>query len=149
MENKEFQNLFLQAIDNGKNNFHPLVLINGKPEIGVGTTVGFFSEINAKEVNIVIGNNCDIASFVAINAADSHRRCIELDNTINREDIIIENNVFIGSHSVILGGSVIGHHTVIAAGTVVRNRKIPPFSLVIGDKVKSGYYKSEYSSINK
>ena len=149
MQQSEFKKLFLQTIDNKENSFHHLVLINGNPDIGSGTTIGFFSEINAKEVKVVIGDDCDIASFVAINSADSHRRCIGLDSTINRKDIIIENNVFIGSHSVILGGATIGHHTVIAAGTVVRCGLIPPFSLVIGEQIKPGYYKDEYNAKNR
>ena len=64
-------------------------------------------------------------------------------NKINYESIKIENNVFIGSHSVILGGVKIGHHSVIGAGTVVRKGKIPPYSLVIGNpcKIKKNYYK--------
>jgi acetyltransferase-like isoleucine patch superfamily enzyme len=148
MNKKEFKNLFLKTIHNNENHFHPLVLINGNPKIGKGTTIGFFSEINAKEVEVIIGNNCDIASFVAINSADSHLRCVELDDSINRQNITIENNVFIGSHSVILGGVKIGHHSVIAAGTVVRHGIIPPFSLVIGTEIKPGYYKAEYDVQN-
>ena len=148
MKYTEFKNFFLKVVNNKENNFHPLVLINGKPKIGKGTTVGFFSEINAKNINIKIGRNCDIASFVAINAADSHLKCIELDCDIHRKDICIEDHVFVGSHSVILGGVTIGHHSVISAGTILRSGKIPPFSLVVKDKVKPGYYKKEYDRVN-
>ena len=57
-------------------------------------------------------------------------------------DIVIENNVFIGSHCVGIGGAHIGHHSVIAAGTIVDGVKINPYSLVIGNpmKIKDGYY---------
>ena len=91
-------------------------MINGNPIIGKNVAIGFWSEINAKNAYVAIGNNCDIASFVAINAADSHRRCLGLSDGIERKDIIIENNVFIGSHCFIGGGTCIGHHSVIAAG---------------------------------
>ena len=144
MQQSEFKKLFLQTIDNKENSFHHLVLINGNPDIGSGTTIGFFSEINAKGVKVSIGENCDIASFVAINSADSHYRCIELDSKIHRRDIKIEHNVFIGSHSVILGGASIGHHSVISAGSIVRGGSIPLFSLFVGDEIKSRYYESEY-----
>ena len=89
-------------------------------------------------------NNCDIASFVAINAADSHKRCISLCDKIDRKPITLENNVFIGSHSVIKGGAKIGHHSVIAAGTIVEGENIEPYSLVTGNpmNVKKGYYKN-------
>ena len=62
---------------------------------------------------------------------------------IVRENIKIGNNVFVGSHCVILGGAEIGNNSVIAAGTVVRKIKIPPYSLAIGNpaKIKKNYYK--------
>ncbi len=141
-------NIFLRILSRilgfKKNSFHPLVWINGDPKIGRKVHIGGFSEVNAKGAKVIIGDNCDIASFVAINAADSHKKCLELDNDISRKDIIIENNVFIGTHSVVLGGASIGHHTVISAGSIVRDCRIPPFSLVINGKIKEGYYKHKY-----
>jgi len=125
------------------NKLHPLVWINGEPEIGNGVYIGGLSEVNANGARVVIGDNCDIASFVSINCADSHKKCIGLSFEVDRRDIIIENNVFIGSHSVIKGGAIIGHHSVVAAGTIVNcGLRIPPYSLVIGNPmvVKPGYY---------
>jgi acetyltransferase-like isoleucine patch superfamily enzyme len=145
MDKIKFKKLFEQITDFKPNPFHPLVWINGKPKIGKNVFVGGMSEINAKGAMVVIGDNCDIASFVAINCADSHRKCIGLSANIGRKDIIIEHNVFIGSHSVIKGGSHVGHHSVIAAGTIVDAGRIPPYSLVYGNpmKVKKGYYKKK------
>ena len=90
-----------------------------------------------------IGKNCDIASFVSINAADSHKRCIGKIKKIERKNIKIGDNVFIGSHSVVLGGANIGNNCVIAAGSVVRKCNAPPFSLIIGNpaKIKKSFYK--------
>ena len=95
--------------------------------------------------DVTIGDNCDIASFVSINAADSHKQTIGLSKEIERKDIVIENNVFIGSHSLIKGGAYIGHHSVVAAGTIVDGVKIPPYSLISGNpmKIKPSYYKSK------
>ena len=142
MDISEFQELFSTLTNFKKNAFHPLVWINGNPKIGKNVHIGFFSEVNAKEAKITIGDDCDIASFVAINAADSHKRCIGMSDLIERKDITIENNVFVGSHVVIKGGAHIGHHSVIASGTIVDGVEIPPYSLVSGNpmKVKSGYY---------
>ena len=142
MDLNEFQDLFTKLTDFKKNQFHPLVWISGEPKIGNNVSIGFLSEINAKESRVIIGDNCDIASFVAINCADSHKRCIGKQDKIERKEIIIEDNVFIGSHSVIKGGAEIGHNSVIAAGTIVDGVKIPPYSLVHGNpaKVKDGYY---------
>lgn len=150
MNKEQFRKMFLDTIDNIENRFHPLVWINGKPAIGEGTYIGGFSEINSKGGSITIGKNCDIASFVAINIADSHMRCIGLvdDNEVN--DISIGDNVFIGSHSVILGGANIGSYSVIGAGTVVRSVEIPPFSLVIGNPmvIKPRFYQERWEKIN-
>jgi acetyltransferase-like isoleucine patch superfamily enzyme len=138
----EFQEIFTKFTNFKQNPFHPLVWISGKPKIGKNVSIGFLSELNAKESKISIGDNCDIASFVAINCADSHKKCIEIKEKIERNEIILENNVFVGSHSVIKGGVKIGHHSVIAAGTIMGNVNIPPYSLVYGNPtiVKEGYY---------
>jgi acetyltransferase-like isoleucine patch superfamily enzyme len=141
-ENDKFKKSFGQITNFQDNPYHPLVWISGSPTIGQGVFIGAFSEINAKDANLIIGEHCDIASFVAINCADSHLRCIGLSDGITRNDITIEEHVFIGSHSVVKGGAHIGHHCVIGAGTIVEPRYIPPYSLVIGNPmiVKEGYY---------
>ena len=148
MDEHEFKRLFFKTVHNRDNPYPPRVWINGEPEIGPGTYIGGFSEINAKGARVLIGRDCDIASFVAINVADSHRRCIGLTDGNDCQDIHIGNNVFLGSHCVVLGGAVIGHHSVVAAGTVVRSGVIPPFSLVLADGVKPGYYRAEYEAIH-
>lgn len=142
METSEFLQLFAKTTSFKPNKFHPLVWITGEPEIGENVYIGGMSEVNATGVRVVIGDNCDIASFVAINCADSHKKCLGIAEEIDRKGITLENNVFVGSHSVIKGGAHIGHHTVVAAGTVVEGVKISPYSLVIGNPmvVKEGYY---------
>lgn len=123
--------------------FHHLVLINGDPEIGEGTKIGIFSEVYDKGGIVKIGRDCDIASFVAINCSDSHRRLHGLSDTLDLDTIILGDRVYVGSHTFIGKGVEIGHHSVIAAGAVIRGRKrIPPYSLVWGNpaKVKRGHY---------
>jgi len=124
------------------NPFHPLVWIVGDPKIGEDVYIGGFSEINAKGANVNIGNKCDIASFVTINCADSHKKCIGLTEEVDRLDILIEDHVFIGTHSVIKGGAKIGHHSVVAAGSIVGAINAPPYSLIAGNPavVKEGNY---------
>ncbi len=143
MDDLAFKEKFEKFIQFKCNRFHPLVWINGDPEIGENVNIGGMSEINAKGARVVIGDNCDIASFVAINCADSHKRCLEICLEIDRKDILIGNNVFIGSHSVIKGGAIIGHHSIIASGTIVDSGEIPSYSLVAGNpmNIKPGYYK--------
>lgn len=142
----EFEEYFLKMMDNKKNDLHPLVWIHGEPKIGKNVYVGGFSEINANGAKVIIGDNCDIASFVAINVSDSHKKCLGLKDKAEKKEINIEHNVFIGSHSVIKGGANIGHHSVVAAGTIVEGKKISPYSLVFGNpmRIKKGYYKDKF-----
>ena len=143
MDKKDFKKLLEESLEFKSNPYHPLVWINGEPEIGENVYIGGMSEVNAKGAHVFIGDYCDIASFVSINCADSHKKCIGLLDEVERKNITIEHHVFIGSHCVIKGGVVIGHHSVVAAGTIVDcGVVIPPYSLVIGNpmKVKEGYY---------
>jgi acetyltransferase-like isoleucine patch superfamily enzyme len=140
---REILKRLIELLGLKENRFHPLVFIHGKPKIGKNVYIGLFSEVNAKGAKVTIGDDCDIASFVSINVADSHKKCIGIKKSIKRKDIAVGRNVFIGSHSFIKGGAEIGHHSVIAAGTIVEETKIPPYSLVIGNpmKIKKNYYK--------
>ena len=145
MDKSKFRKNFSSLTEFEKNPFHPLVCIKGKPQLGKNIYIGAFSEVNAKGGKVTIDDNCDIASFVSINCADSHKKCIGISNKIECKDIKIENNVFIGSHSFVKGGANIGHHSVVAAGTIVEAKKIPPYSLVYGNpmKIKKNYYKKK------
>ena len=58
MDLNEFQDLFTKLTDFKKNQFHTLVWISGEPKIGDNVSIGFFSEINAKESQVTIGDNC-------------------------------------------------------------------------------------------
>jgi acetyltransferase-like isoleucine patch superfamily enzyme len=138
-----FKELFLKIMDNKENPFHPLVFIKGDPVIGENTYIGLFSEINANGAEVVIGRDCDIASFVSINVSDSHKKCLSLEDEIERKPIYIEDHVFIGSHSFVKGGAHISHHSVVAAGTIVEGVTIPPYTLVYGNpmKMKEYYYR--------
>jgi acetyltransferase-like isoleucine patch superfamily enzyme len=145
MTDKTFSNAFSEHTDFKENPFHPLVWINGSPEFGKNIYIGGMSEVNANGASVKIGDNCDIASFVSINCADSHKLCLGIASEVERKNIILEENVFVGSHSVIKGGAHIGHHCVVAAGTIVEAGTFPPYSLIIGNpmQVKVGYYKND------
>jgi acetyltransferase-like isoleucine patch superfamily enzyme len=147
----QYAALFTEHTQFKQNRFHPLVWIIGEPEIGENVSIGGLSEINGKGAKVQIGKNCDIASFVTINCADSHRKCLGLTAMIQRKDIVLEESVFVGSHSVIKGGAHIGHHSVVAAGTIVDGRYIPPYSLIFGNpmQIKHGYYKNSIQTMTE
>ena len=142
MDKNEFLKLFSEATDIQKNSYHPLVWINGSPDIGEGVYIGGFSEIYAKGANVIIGNNCDIASFVVINCSDSHKKTIGISDSVEYGDIVLEDNVYVGTQSFIGSNTYIGHNSVVGAGTIVPKGKYPPYSLIVGNPavVKEGYY---------
>jgi acetyltransferase-like isoleucine patch superfamily enzyme len=139
----DFKKIIVDLMDLRENTFHPLAFINGNPQFGRNVYIGLFSEVNARGGTVIIGDNCDIASFVSINVADSHKFSIGISDHIERSTIVLENNVFVGSHCFIGGNTSIGHHSVIAAGTILINGGIiPPYSLVKGNPaiIKQGHY---------
>ncbi len=141
---EDFKFLLAKITDMPINRFHPFVWLIGEPEIGENVHIGAFSEVNARKASVKIGAHCDIASFVSINCADLHKYCIGLADEIERDDIVLEDHVFVGSHTFIKGGAYVGHHSVIAAGSIVGRGVIPPYSLVAGNpaKVKPSYYRA-------
>jgi acetyltransferase-like isoleucine patch superfamily enzyme len=96
---------------------------------------------------VIIGAFCSIASNVIIQSYDHnfHRPTSYFistlffnehsNDTISKGDIIIEDDVWIGSNSVILGGVKIGRGTVIGAGSIV-TKNIPPYSIVVGNPAR-------------
>lgn len=82
-------------------------------------------------VNIEIGCEVLIADNVSIYDHDHQILNSELPYGIqgyNSKSIVIEDNVWVGSHSVILKGVTIGKNAIIAAGSVV-NRSVPSAEL--------------------
>ncbi len=49
--------------------------------------------------------------------------------------VVIEDDVWIGAHAILLSGAKIGKGSVIAAGSVV-STEIPPYSIVIGNPAR-------------
>ena len=86
---------------------------------------------------IEIGNNVTITQEVYFYTHDGgvglFRKEYPGINVYGR--IIIGNNVFIGSHSIILPGVSVGNNVVIAAGSVV-SKDIPDNSVVAGVPAK-------------
>lgn len=140
------KNDVFELIQMPSNQFHPLVYIGGKPKFGRNVFIGLFSEVNAKGAKVSIGDHCDIASFVSINVADSHRKTLGTSKKIDRKDIVLERNVFVGSHSFVGGGVYLGHHSAVAAGTIITKPcVVPPYSLVIGNPaiIKPRYFQKK------
>lgn len=82
---------------------------------------------------IVIGSNCLIASNCTINdTGHEFNRNANINlQPITGKEIIIEDDVWIGTSCVILQGVTIGKGSVIAAGSVV-NKSVPSYEVWAG-----------------
>lgn len=105
------------------------IIIGNHTRIGMGNTI-----IGP----VMIGNNVILAQNVVTSALNHNFE--DVLTTINRQgvktdQIIIENNVWIGANSSILAGVHIGEHVVVGAGSVV-TKDIPPFSVVVGNPAR-------------
>lgn len=95
--------------------------INGFLEIGENVFINKDSSINVRG-KMKIGDNCLLGENVKIY---DHDHIFYLDNRITEskkftiKDIIIGNNVWIGSNVTILKGVSIGDNCVIAAGSII------------------------------
>jgi len=107
--------------------------------IGSCTSINENNNIRSDSSIIQIGNNCMIAQFVSIISSgynfDDPSVPIQKQGSSVKKDIIIGNDVWIGSGAVILPGVNIGDGVVIGAGSVVTNN-VKAFSVVAGNPAR-------------
>lgn len=108
-------------------------------EIVIGSRSGFSSVVMSSRKKIYIGDRVMFGGNVRIFDHDFH----SIDSTcrgtpadyanVRSSPIIIEDDVFVGTNSIILKGTSIGARSIVAAGSVVFGLKIPPDSMVKGN----------------
>nr|WP_294786831.1 acyltransferase [uncultured Flavobacterium sp.] len=102
--------------------------LNGNINIGDSSMLNGVSVTSYLKVNI--GSNCQIASCTLITDTDFHPISPEMryresmghkidHNLVNKKEVNIEDNVWIGWGCTILKGVTIGENSIIAAGSVV------------------------------
>lgn len=122
---------------------HPVILRTLREEaaIRIGSDVGISGGSICAALSITVGNKCLIGANVTISDSDFH--AIKSSNrryNINVEDIaaspiVIGDNVFIGTGSIILKGVSIGDNSVIGAGSVV-TKSFPKDSILAGNPAR-------------
>jgi len=95
--------------------FGPNVTIYGYGPVAIGSCVAM-----AASSTVIAGNH---------NFSDRDRPIIFQGST--GEGILIEDDVWIGAHAVVLDGVTVGTGSVLAAGSVV-TKDVPPYSVVAG-----------------
>jgi maltose O-acetyltransferase len=114
------------------------IVTSGHLAIGAGTFIGQQVLIGGGDASISIGSHCDIAPRVTI-LSGSHEIAVAGPKSAgkgNSKPIVIEDGVWIGAGSLILGGVRIGQRSVIGAGSVVV-RDIPPHCVAVGSPCRS------------
>jgi maltose O-acetyltransferase len=109
-----------------------------KVKIGNGTWVNNNFVAVSEHKSITIGENVLIGTFVEIYDSNFHGLEPEQRRTSNPEEaseVIIEENVFIGSNVKILKGVTIGRDSVIANGSIV-TKSIPSGVVAGGNPAK-------------
>lgn len=122
-------------------------------EIRLGDQVGMSGAIICAQTSVTIGNRVLIGANCTITDTDSHaidfrhrhvvgglqESAVARDSEpIASRPVCIEDDVFIGMHSLILKGVTIGRGAVIAAGSVV-TKNVAPFSIVGGAPASTIY----------
>jgi acetyltransferase-like isoleucine patch superfamily enzyme len=120
---------FLECIEGGR--------------IEIGNNTGFTSTIMSSRRLIKIGNFVKIGGNVRIFDHDYHstdylyrRNYLTDSEYVKSQEVIIEDDVFIGANSIILKGVHIGARSIVAAGSVVTIKNIPSDSVVAGNPAK-------------
>jgi acetyltransferase-like isoleucine patch superfamily enzyme len=112
---------------------------NGRIEIGNNS--GLSSTILSSRQLIKIGENVNIGGNVRIFDHDFHSLNYLIRRKGGQEEIedtksspiIIEDDVFIGTNSIILKGVHVGARSIVSAGSVVMLKNIPDDSMVAGN----------------
>ena len=120
------------------------IRIDDESTLDIGDHVFMNDNCNINCANkISIGSYTKIAPNVSINDHDHNYKGVEGGNLIKGE-VIIGKNVWIGSNSVILRGTVIEDNAVVAAGSVVKGH-VPKDSLFLNKRENiTKLYKDKY-----
>ena len=102
-------------------------------KIGNNSNIGRYSYIGCSG-GIEIGNNVMLSPRVGMYAENHNFERTDIpirDQGVTRSKIVIEDDCWLASNTIILAGVTIGRGSIIAAGSVI-NADIPPYSVVAG-----------------
>jgi acetyltransferase-like isoleucine patch superfamily enzyme len=122
-------------------NIKSSIRVDDNASLTIGNNVGMSNVCIWVKTSIIVGDNIKIGADCIIIDSDMHslnyrdRRNHNTDS-INAKSapIIIENDCFIGTRSIITKGVTIGSRSIVAAGSVV-TKSIPPNEIWGGNPV--------------
>lgn len=110
--------------------------------VGKNVSLGLNPILMAELSEIRIGNNVMFGPEVVVIGGNHNTKCIgsfmkNVNEKLSNDDlnVIIEDDVWIGSRALILRGVCVGRGSIVGAGAVV-TKSIPPYSVVGGNPAK-------------
>lgn len=141
-------NFYKKIVTNSARSYGLDLRVNGKSKVTkntiLGNNVNFNGMIVTGRGDVTIGDNFhsgeDCLMITQIHNYDTGK-AIPYDDTYLIKDIKIEDNVWLGSRVIILGGVTIGEGAIIQAGSVVVN-DIPKYAIAGGHPAKVFKYRN-------
>lgn len=116
----------------------------------IGNNTRIFSEISGLEPYLItIGNNVTVAANVNFCTHDNSAIKFFPDATDFVGPIIIGDNCFIGTGSILMGGITIGNNCIVGAGSVVTKSFIESGKIIAGNPAKVVGTVEEYKEKNQ
>lgn len=116
-------------------NVYDSCLIIGHPKVGKNCWIGPSTLLDGSG-GMEIGDYCTISAGVHIYSHDNLKQTLSSGKLpIEREQVIIGNNVYIAPNVVVSKGVKIGEFSVLGAFSFV-NKSIPPYSIAVGQPAK-------------
>lgn len=111
--------------------------VDNKVILGNHVYIGPNSYIEGKHGLVQIGDNVSLARNVSIITSSGPNASPKLQRAfpLSFGDVLVENDVWIGSNSVIMPGVKIGEFSIVATNSFV-NRNVDPFTIVGGSPAK-------------
>lgn len=110
--------------------------------IGDNVYIGKGAKFSARHSNIIINSNVMFGPNVLIRGGNHNTEVIgkfmfdvKEKRKEDDEDVIIQNDVWVGANATILKGVNIGRGSIVAAGAVV-TKSFPPYSVIGGVPAK-------------
>lgn len=85
-------------------------------------------------LTVITGNHLSVVGKYLMQVTDNDKKIYDPDRKQD-QDVILEDDVWLGANVTLLNGVKIGRGAVVAAGSVCRS-KIPPYAIVAGNPAK-------------
>ena len=119
----------------------PSIISRGSLEnifIGNNTTIDWDNTIYANNAKFVFGDYSRAAVGLTVITGNHITKPGEkmTNEDLMGQDVIVEEDVWIGTRVTLLAGAHICRGAIIGAGSVIRTSKVPPYSIVMGNPAK-------------